>query len=131
MTGSGSTRKLSGTIRERAVVRVIGSRGGWLLLPIAGSVRRAECVEAIPVFASQTGQAGTACHGGGFGPQLTPPDRAGKISGYAPTDGEGRAASVPLSLTATTPFTITSDRGPGDPPATTTTTTTRSCCSRG
>ena len=37
--------------------------------------------EAVPSFASQTGQPCTACHVGAFGPQLTPFGRAFKIGG--------------------------------------------------
>jgi hypothetical protein len=36
---------------------------------------------AVPPFATQTGQPCTACHIGGFGPQLTPLGRAFKIGG--------------------------------------------------
>jgi hypothetical protein len=44
---------------------------------------------AVPPFATQTGQPCTACHIGGFGPQLTPLGRAFKIGGYTQTGGEG------------------------------------------
>lgn len=37
---------------------------------------------AVPSFAVQTGQPCTACHVGGFGPQLTPFGRSFKVSGY-------------------------------------------------
>ena len=53
--------------------------------------------EAVPSFASQTGQPCTACHVGAFGPQLTPFGRAFKIGGYTQEGGEGIAAQIPLS----------------------------------
>ena len=52
---------------------------------------------AIPAFASQTGQPCTACHVGGFGPQLTPFGRAFKIGGYTMSGGQGLASRIPLS----------------------------------
>ena len=52
---------------------------------------------ALPNFASQTGQPCTACHIGGFGPQLTPFGRAFKMSGYTAQGGDGLAAQLPLS----------------------------------
>ena len=53
--------------------------------------------QAVPNFASQTGQPCTACHIGAFGPQLTPLGRAFKIGGYTQRGGEGWQADVPLS----------------------------------
>jgi hypothetical protein len=37
---------------------------------------------AVPAFAVQTGQPCSACHAGGFGPQLTPLGRQFKLEGY-------------------------------------------------
>ncbi|MDR3534478.1 MAG: hypothetical protein P4L90_28435 [Rhodopila sp.] len=70
--------------------------------------------EAIPAFASQTGQPCTACHIGAYGPQLTPLGRAFKIGGYTQGGGEGVAASVPLSLMIQGSFTHTSSGFPTD-----------------
>lgn len=53
--------------------------------------------DAVPAFAAQTGQPCTACHIGGFGPQLTPFGRAFKINGYTQGGGSGWEAHVPLS----------------------------------
>ena len=55
---------------------------------------------AIPPFAAQTGQPCTACHIGGFGPQLTPVGRAFKIGGYTQDGGEGVLSHIPLALMA-------------------------------
>ena len=52
---------------------------------------------AVPPFAKQTGEPCTACHIGGFGPQLTPLGRAFKIGGYTQTGGEGWQSHFPLS----------------------------------
>ena len=53
--------------------------------------------DALPAFAAQTGQPCTACHIGGFGPQLTPFGRAFKIGGYTQGGGTGWEAHMPLS----------------------------------
>ena len=59
---------------------------------------------ALPDFAAQTGQPCTACHVGGYGPQLTPTGRAFKIAGYTPRGGEGWQSYVPLSAMVLTSF---------------------------
>jgi hypothetical protein len=60
---------------------------------------------ATPSFARQTGQSCTACHIGGFGPQLTSLGRSFKLNGYV----QGEASTLPPisamiigSLTSTT-----------------------------
>ena len=63
----------------------------------AGFLFSPQPAEALPSFASQTGQPCTACHIGAFGPQLTPFGRAFKIGGYTQEGGEGLAAKIPLS----------------------------------
>lgn len=82
------------------------------LLP--GLLLTARPAAAIPAFAQQTGQPCTACHVGGFGPQLTPIGRAFKIGGYTQRGGEGVAASIPLSLMIQTSFNNTSAALPAD-----------------
>jgi hypothetical protein len=82
--------------------------GYWALVPLGGFLAATRPAEAIPAYASQTGQPCTACHIGAFGPQLTPLGRAFKIGGYTQTGGEGLAASIPLSLMIQTSFTNTS-----------------------
>ncbi len=80
---------MSKPIRVQLLVFMLSAVG---LLILAGPA------EAIPAFARQTGQPCTACHIGGFGPQLTPLGRAFKIGGYTQGGGEGLAANIPLSL---------------------------------
>jgi hypothetical protein len=43
--------------------------------------------QALPSFARQTGEECTACHIGGFGPQLTPHGTRFKLAGYTDTGG--------------------------------------------
>ncbi len=87
----------------------------WVaLLPLVGLIVTARPAEAIPAFAQQTGQPCVSCHIGGYGPQLTPIGRAFKIGGYTQGGGEGLAASIPLSLMATTSFTNTASAVPAD-----------------
>jgi hypothetical protein len=52
---------------------------------------------AVPAFADQTGQPCSACHIGGFGPQLTPFGRQFKLEGYTANTG---AFAVPISAMA-------------------------------
>jgi hypothetical protein len=69
---------------------------------------------AVPDFSAQTGLACTACHIGGFGPQLTPIGRAFKIGGYTQSGGTGWEANIPLSMMAIGSFTHTSADLPAD-----------------
>jgi hypothetical protein len=69
---------------------------------------------ALPSFAAQTGQPCTACHIGGFGPQLTPLGRAFKIEGYTQSGGEGWQADIPLSAMMIGSFTHTGQDLPAD-----------------
>ena len=71
--------------------------------------------QAVPNFASQTGQPCTACHIGGYGPQLTPLGRAFKIGGYTQRGGEGWESYVPLSAMVLTSFTNTGSGVAGRP----------------
>lgn len=59
---------------------------------------------AVPAFAQQTGQPCTACHIGGFGPQLTPFGRAFKIGSYTQRGGEGWQSYMPLAAMVLTSF---------------------------
>jgi hypothetical protein len=52
------------------------------LLAVAALALIALPARAVPAYAVKTGQPCTACHVGGFGPQLTPFGRAFKLSGY-------------------------------------------------
>ena len=85
-------------------MRTLKHLGCWLALPAAGLLLSSRHAEAIPAFAAQTGQPCTACHIGGFGPQLTPFGRAFKVGGYTQRGGEGILASIPLSLMVQTSF---------------------------
>ena len=59
--------------------------------------------EAVPAFAEQTGLDCSACHVGGFGPQLTPFGREFKLEGYTMRT----KANIPISAMALTSFTHT------------------------
>lgn len=69
--------------------------------------------EAVPAFAAQTGQACSACHVGGFGPQLTPFGRAFKLEGY--TMRAGDTFTAPVSAMAMASYVHTNADQP--PPA--------------
>ncbi len=51
--------------------------------------------QALPSYARQTGEECSACHVGGFGPQLTPHGIRFKVGGYS--DSDGKDGHVPLS----------------------------------
>ncbi len=71
-------------------------------------------VLAVPSYSRQTHQPCTACHVGGFGPELTPYGREFKINGY--TMKVGNDAKVPLSAMLVESFTHTS-KAQTSPPA--------------
>ncbi|MDE2582123.1 MAG: hypothetical protein KGL52_10835 [Rhodospirillales bacterium] len=93
---------------------------GALALSLGGFVVAASMLlsqqhqaSAVPAFAAQTGQPCTACHIGGFGPQLTPFGRAFKINGYTQGGGSGWEAHFPLSAMVETSFNHTAqDQNP-------------------
>jgi hypothetical protein len=70
---------------------------------------------AVPSYAAQTGQPCTACHIGGFGPQLTPFGRAFKIGGYTLQGGQGLASKIPLAGFTLSSFTNTNSSLPEPP----------------
>jgi len=74
----------------------------------------AEPARAVPDLAAQTGQPCTACHVGGYGPQLTPFGRAFKIGGYTQRGGEGWQSYMPLSAMVLTSFNNTASGVPAD-----------------
>ena len=69
--------------------------------------------QAVPAYASQTGQNCNACHVGGFGPQLTPFGRRFKDGGYTLRTN---TFNVPLSVMAVASYVRT--RKAQDPPPT-------------
>jgi len=83
--------------------------GGVALLLSAG-----QPAQALPSYASQTGQPCTSCHVGGFGPQLTPSGRAFKIGGYTQTGGDGLASQIPFSAMAYGSFSKTATNQPSN-----------------
>ena len=86
-----------------------------LALAICGLLLTSLPARAVPNFAAQTGQPCTACHIGGYGPQLTPLGRAFKIGGYTQQGGEGWQSYVPLSAMVLTSFNHTGAKRAGRP----------------
>lgn len=89
---------------------------GAIGLALLALVAMGRPAQAVPSYASQTGQPCTACHVGAFGPQLTPFGRAFKIGGYTQSGGDGLAAHIPLSAMVLDSFTNTT-QGQGGPAA--------------
>ncbi len=68
---------------------------------------------AVPAFTAKTNQPCSACHVGGFGPQLTPFGRKFKLEGYTMDAGND---AIPLSAMVVSSF-VTSNKAQEDPPA--------------
>ncbi|MDE2183420.1 MAG: cytochrome C [Alphaproteobacteria bacterium] len=68
---------------------------------------------AVPAFAVKTGQPCSACHVGGFGPQLTPFGRAFKMGGYTMDAGTD---AFPISAMAEASF-VHTEKDQASPPA--------------
>ncbi len=81
-----------------------------VLLALALSSREAG---AVPAFADQTKQPCSACHVGGFGPQLTPFGRQFKLEAYTPNTGE---FTVPISAMAVAGY-VHTNKDQAAPPA--------------
>ena len=82
---------------EWLIGSLIGGVALWgMLTPLA---------QAVPSFSRQTGESCTACHVGGFGPQLTAHGMMFKLGGY--TDSDGKEGHVPLSAMAVGSYTHT------------------------
>src|SRR5580658_2005864 len=84
-------------ISFEGLMRIHQLFGRFLLLGIALFVTAGNA-DAVPAFAAQTGQHCTACHVGGFGPQLTPLGREFKLEGY--TMRSGTDFTAPISAMA-------------------------------
>jgi hypothetical protein len=66
----------------------------WAALTAASIIMGVGRAYAVPAFAVQTGQPCTACHVGGFGPQLTPFGRQFKLEGYTARSSDTFTAPV-------------------------------------
>jgi len=82
------------------------------LLAIAATAFSGGEAAAVPAFADQTGQPCSACHVGGFGPQLTTFGRQFKILGYT---ARTQADTVPVSAMAIVSYLRTSADQPSAP----------------
>ena len=96
--------------RKRVETRAVVAAAAGAVL-VFSSARPAQ---AVPAFATQTGQPCVACHIGAFGPQLTPMGRAFKIGGYTQTGGDGLASQIPIAVMALGSFTNTAAGVPRD-----------------
>jgi len=67
-------------------------------LAFAATVLRVSPVYALPSFSGQTGLPCSACHVGGFGPQLTPFGISFRANGYTLSGGTGVWSHIPVNL---------------------------------
>lgn len=98
--------------REISFVRGLARR---FLLALAATLLTAGGALAVPSFAIQTGQPCSACHVGGFGPQLTPFGREFKMNGYTLRTN---TFNVPVSAMAIASYVRTAKDQPAPPPRT-------------
>jgi hypothetical protein len=91
---------LNGSGRERPILRgLVGPRAALLgALAIAIALVWIRPADALPSFAAQTGAPCSACHIGGFGPQLTPFGISFRANGYTWGGGTGPWAHIPVNL---------------------------------
>ncbi|WP_095011595.1 cytochrome C [Tsuneonella mangrovi] len=100
-------RKVAQQRKPAASTRSTWIKRSLLLLPLvsAGAIMTlpVHSAKAVPAFAEQTGLPCSACHVGGFGPQLTPFGREFKLDGYTLRAQK----SVPLAAMAVASLTHT------------------------
>lgn len=96
------------------MARALNTSAKWfpLLLALVVTALSGGAASAVPAFADQTGQPCSACHVGGFGPQLTTFGRQFKILGYTARTQDG---TVPVSAMAIVSYLRTSADQPAAP----------------
>lgn len=92
-------------------------RDGWIIIALLamlmiGFTPRAN---AIPAYSRQVEMSCTACHIGGFGPQLTPFGRMFKLTGYTIKAGRGFTPKLSLELVESYTHTQKDQPGPAAP----------------
>ncbi|GAA0582137.1 cytochrome C [Rhizomicrobium electricum] len=85
----------------------------WIVAIFALAMFAVAPALAVPAFTAKTGQPCSACHVGGFGPQLTPFGRKFKLEGYTMDAG---TKAFPMSAMAVSSF-VTSSKAQDTPPA--------------
>lgn len=83
------------------------------LIAVAAAIVLAAPSWAVPAFTAKTNQPCSACHVGGFGPQLTPFGRKFKLEGYTMDAGTN---AFPMSAMEVSSF-VTSSKAQEAPPA--------------
>lgn len=86
---------------------------GWLLFVAAATILGLQPASAVPAFTAKTNQPCSACHIGGFGPQLTPFGRKFKLEGYTMDAGKD---AFPVSAMAVASYLKTA-KDQDSPPA--------------
>jgi hypothetical protein len=94
----------------------IGRRAALLgALALAIVFWRVPRADALPAFAGQTGAPCSACHVGGFGPQLTPFGISFRANGYTLRGGTGPWSQIPVSVVISPSFQVTATPLPAAP----------------
>lgn len=99
------------------VVRVVGGPRAAVfgILALAIAFWWTPRADALPSFAGQTGAPCSACHIGGFGPQLTPFGIAFRANGYTWRGGTGPWANIPINILVTPSLQIDAKALPAAP----------------
>ncbi len=104
-SGRGSSVWTPGALHINILRAVVGPRAALLgTLALAIAFLWIPPAYALPSFAGQTGLPCSACHVGGFGPQLTPFGISFRANGYTQGGGTGPWAHIPVSLIVSPSF---------------------------
>ncbi|HUW28071.1 MAG TPA: cytochrome C [Sulfuriferula sp.] len=98
-------------------IALSGSIRTWPLLALAAMAMAVFVpqAKAVPAYSRQVNMPCTACHVGGFGPQLTPFGRQFKLTGYTIKAGSGFTPKVSLELVESFTHTQKDQSGPAAP----------------
>src|SRR5947207_11803963 len=107
---TGARQEQGGKVKRRGGLRVGKTAIGFLALFVVAGAHNANAVSS---YAVQTAQSCSACHVGGFGPQLTPLGRQFKLEGY--TSRATQDFVLPLSAMAVASYLHTSADQPAPP----------------
>jgi hypothetical protein len=98
-SGRGWSSWTPGALNINTLRASVGPRAALLgTLALAIAVLWIRPADALPSFSGQTGLPCSACHVGGFGPQLTPFGISFRANGYTQGGGTGSWSHIPVDL---------------------------------
>ena len=103
---------------DATLLRALGLRAALLAtLALFAGCLWARPADALPSFAAQVGAPCSACHVGGFGPQLTPFGIAFRANGYTWGGGTGAWARIPINVVISPSYETQATAQPAPPAA--------------